>query len=293
MTGKIKRNMIILLTVVFILVFFISAGLTNLKLNAGMPLPEINSGKGTVTLESHRIELTVPLSDLLKKIFIIIFTVVIASLVIRMIIKIEFKNILCTIINVLIITIGVMGIFLLIIFFFPPSENTGISEIVIKPPKEIYKTPLGSAPFILILIMCFIVLIGIILIVYKIFFHADRTEGESHKIVLEALRTRDAILNGADLKNAITECYIRMCEVLKQENEIEREKSMTPEEFEKRLEEAGAPKIYIGKLTVLFEAVRYGNLEPTKYDEQKAIKCFDAIILHFRNESEKKNHGKK
>jgi hypothetical protein len=291
MNEKTKLNVIMLMASVFILFFFIASGLTDLKLNPGMPLPEIKSGKDTVTIESRNIGQTVPMNDLIKKVFVIILAVSIAMTVIWMIIKIRFKNIIGTVVNVLLITVGVTGIFLLIIFFFPPSENAGVSQIIIKPPKDMFKSALGTAPFILLVFSGLIVLMGVILLLYKIFFHTEKPE--SSQIELEALRARDAILSGADLKSAITECYIRMCESLKRENEIEREQSMTPEEFEKRLEEAGAPAIYIRELTALFEAVRYGNMEPEEDDEQKAVRCFDAIIAHFRNESKKADHGKK
>jgi hypothetical protein len=95
MSKENKRNIIILLTSVFVLMFFISAGLTNLKMKPGMPLPEINSGNGTLMLEN------VPINDFVKKIFLMIIAALCVIFIIKMIIKIKLKKMLETIINVL------------------------------------------------------------------------------------------------------------------------------------------------------------------------------------------------
>jgi hypothetical protein len=55
---------------------------------------------------------------------------------------------------------------------------------------------------------------------------------------------------------------------------------MTTGEFEILLETAGIPHEPIHQLTLLFDAVRYGHWQPNAVDEQKAIQCLEAIMLH-------------
>jgi len=61
---------------------------------------------------------------------------------------------------------------------------------------------------------------------------------------------------------------------------------MTTREFEDVLEAAGFPYDPIHELTRLFEAVRYGNWQPTPVDEQNAIQCLEAIMLFSRKAKE-------
>jgi hypothetical protein len=58
---------------------------------------------------------------------------------------------------------------------------------------------------------------------------------------------------------------------------------MTTGDFETLLKDAGIPHEPIHQLTGLFDAVRYGNWQPNSVDEQKAIQCMEAIMVHSRN----------
>jgi hypothetical protein len=99
---------------------------------------------------------------------------------------------------------------------------------------------------------------------------------------LEAEKARQALITGVDLKDVILHCYQQMSLAMKQEQGIEREDFMTTGEFETVLEAVGIPHEPIHQLTRLFEAVRYGNWQPNAVDEQKAIQCLEAIIVHSR-----------
>jgi hypothetical protein len=83
---------------------------------------------------------------------------------------------------------------------------------------------------------------------------------------------------GADLNDTITRCYFEMSRTLSERRGIERQAAMTPREFEERLQAAGLPAHHIGRLTRLFEAVRYGAHTPGAIEEREAVDCLAEIV---------------
>jgi hypothetical protein len=132
-------------------------------------------------------------------------------------------------------------------------------------------------------------LVGIVLLISSILlaiwiFTPSRRETTTIGLVgLEAEKAWQSLMTGLDLKDVIIKCYRQMSLALEQEQGIEREDFMTTREFENLLEAAGIPHDPIHQLTQLFEAVRYGNWQPNPVDEQKAIQCFQAIMLSSRD----------
>lgn len=98
------------------------------------------------------------------------------------------------------------------------------------------------------------------------------------KLAFEAIATIDEIESGADLTNAIIECYARMCQVLRRERKITRAQGMTPTEFARKLEQFGLAGVQAKRLTRLFEKVRYGQFEATEKERREAISCLEAIV---------------
>ena len=98
-----------------------------------------------------------------------------------------------------------------------------------------------------------------------------------NRIAEEAQATVDRLRAGADYKNAIIQCYVHMCDVLRENQRIERKHSMTAREFAQRLEDLGISGWHAYRLTYLFEDARYGELSAKKEDEQEAIECLTAI----------------
>lgn len=92
-------------------------------------------------------------------------------------------------------------------------------------------------------------------------------------IAAEAQATVQELRAGRDFRNAITECYFRMCQVLQEERRIKRAEGMTPREFAQYLEEIGLASGQAMRLTRLFEAVRYGARTPGAREEREAIEC--------------------
>jgi hypothetical protein len=97
------------------------------------------------------------------------------------------------------------------------------------------------------------------------------------RIANEAQVTIDQLRAGIDYKNAIIECYSRMCVVLREHRRIVRKESMTAREFAQQLEGLGISGWHAHRLTKLFESVRYGARESHRDDELEAIECLTAI----------------
>jgi len=89
--------------------------------------------------------------------------------------------------------------------------------------------------------------------------------------------------SGGDWADAITNCYVRMSEVVSRTRGLYRQQAMTPAEFARRLERAGLPGEPVRRLTRLFESVRYGARKPDKNEINEAVSCLNAI-LHYCGE---------
>ncbi len=96
-------------------------------------------------------------------------------------------------------------------------------------------------------------------------------------IANEAQVALDRLRAGEAYKNAIIECYSRMCRVLYEHRRIVRKESMTAREFAQQLEGLGISGWNAHRLTKLFENVRYGARESRAADEREAIECLTAI----------------
>ncbi len=84
----------------------------------------------------------------------------------------------------------------------------------------------------------------------------------AHLVGMEARKAKQSLIEGEDPRAVIIRCYRRMCAQLRRGRNIEREAAMTAGEFVDSLVAAGAPGDSVRKLTALFEAARYGSLEP-------------------------------
>jgi hypothetical protein len=94
----------------------------------------------------------------------------------------------------------------------------------------------------------------------------------------EAEATLAEIRAGANLRDAVMQCYYDMSQALKKGRGLERQEGMTPREFEEVLERAGIPDRSVRRLTRLFEMVRYGGQIASERDKLEAIDCLQAIV---------------
>ncbi len=94
----------------------------------------------------------------------------------------------------------------------------------------------------------------------------------------------DDLQAGQDWDDVIVGCYARMSDAVSRRRGLFRTKAMTPAEFARRLERAGLPGDAVGRLTRLFEAVRYGGRESSQKEINEAVSCLTAI-LHYCGEA--------
>ena len=105
------------------------------------------------------------------------------------------------------------------------------------------------------------------------------------ELVREAEEAIEALKEGADYEDTILRCYFEMSRVLNEEQGLVREEAMTPREFERTLGGAGVPGEPVRRLTRLFEDVRYGDKLPGTGKEDEAITCLTFIVEACRGGS--------
>jgi hypothetical protein len=109
--------------------------------------------------------------------------------------------------------------------------------------------------------------------------------GPKELLALEARRAIDTLHAGRDLKDTVLRCYREMSQVLQEQRGIQRQKGMTPREFEKYLAEIGLRDEHIRRLTRLFESVRYGDNVSSERDKREAMDCLRAIVRAYGGSS--------
>jgi hypothetical protein len=102
------------------------------------------------------------------------------------------------------------------------------------------------------------------------------------RLATQAEDAAEAIYAGDNLKEAIIRIYQQMSEILLEERGIRRDRSVTPHEFQGLLAERGLPPAPVQQLTELFEQVRYGQSNPGREAEQRAIDSLNAIARACR-----------
>jgi hypothetical protein len=100
------------------------------------------------------------------------------------------------------------------------------------------------------------------------------------KIAQIARSSLDDLTAGRESSDVIMNCYYRMSDVVADKKHLERSASMTPGEFAARLEKAGLPSDAVGRLTRLFEGVRYGDHRSGPGEVREAVASLNAILAY-------------
>ena len=114
-------------------------------------------------------------------------------------------------------------------------------------------------------------------------YQAARNEKPLDEIARIARSSLDDLTSGRNSTDVIINCYLRMSDVVSTTRQLQRDLATTPHEFALRLERAGLPGDAVGRLTRLFEAVRYGDRKSGPKDVNEAISCLKTI-LHYCGE---------
>jgi hypothetical protein len=148
-----------------------------------------------------------------------------------------------------------------------------------RPPAEFS----GAAPEWLVILVSFILAALVVAIsigvIWAIVRSRRRPAPELPLIELaqQAEEARETIEAGGDLRDTVIRCYMEMNRVVRDARGLQRERAMTPREFEDRLEHAGLPGEPVRDLTRLFEEVRYGAKALGPWEGRRAVACLTAI----------------
>ena len=287
MTGSTKRKTIVLLGLAILLTMLVAASLQKLEFQPGMPLPRLEKGQ----LVAGPIEETPSISISAPGFILILIALVLTGATLYTAYQIlrgaDWQLISYVLRYILIIGV-VIGCLVFMIMLFPGStiDIPAETPIPTMTSQPVVTSPLGSAPPSLLWLVGIGLLIITVLVAISVF-TPTRQAQPLDLLGREAESARQALISGVDLKDVIVNCYRQMSLAMQQEQGIEREDFMTTGEFETVLEAAGIPHEPIQQLTRLFEAVRYGHWHPNTADEQQAIHCLEAIMVHSRNIREK------
>jgi hypothetical protein len=294
-----KHQSLLFLILTAAVSIIIAAGLPQLSLEPGMPLPEFPPSTHPFEVQSFFAMLSLIMVQGLMTLFKFL-TAVFFLFSLYMIYKyisgekhIEWKSFRFPFIKILIGISIIIGLILIAYYFFSLPSNPFANDIQTRPlrQKSVYM-PVESILGVMLWVLIFICAGLAVLIAFRVFTLRQTSHRTSRLIELEAKKAKADLESGRDLKDIITRCYLQMSIALKREQGIERTDSMTTGEFEYLLNAAGAPAESVRELTRLFEAVRYGNLKSKPGDEKKAIRCFDEIITHFSRKKGNTDHEK-
>jgi hypothetical protein len=147
-----------------------------------------------------------------------------------------------------------------------------------RPPAEFA----GAAPEWLVLLVSFLLAAFVVAISIGVIWAIVRRRRPAPELPLvelaqQAEEARETIEAGGDLRDTVIRCYMEMNRVVRDARGLQRERAMTPHEFETRLEGAGLPGEQVRDLTRLFEDVRYGAKELGPWEGRRAVACLTAI----------------
>jgi hypothetical protein len=161
------------------------------------------------------------------------------------------------------------------------ATSEGQAETFVDIPPPVF-TPPQATPLMLYAISVLIVLVLMFLgwKFYRVW--KDLSLSVQHKPLSELGRIARSSLKdlslGGDSTDVIMNCYFRMSNVVADKRNLQRSLSMTPAEFAGRLERSGLPGDAVGRLTRLFEGVRYGERQAGPKEINEAVACLTTIL---------------
>ena len=264
---------------IFIIVI-LAAALPRLEFQPGMPLPSLQHGELVAAPDEEEPYVSISTTKFILVFIGIVLTGATLYSAYQLFRGADWRLISAFLRYILLISV-MIGCLVFLVMLIPNSNISTPAEIPVATPQPVVTSPLGSAPpSLLWLVGAGLLVIGALVVMWA--FSPSRQPNPIDLVGLEAEKAHHALTTGGDLKDVIVHCYTQMSLALKQEKGIERKEFMTTGEFETLLKDAGIPHEPIHQLTRLFDAVRYGHWQPNSVDEQKAIQCLEAIMVHSR-----------
>ncbi|MCS6938217.1 MAG: DUF4129 domain-containing protein [Roseiflexaceae bacterium] len=164
-----------------------------------------------------------------------------------------------------------------------PDQSSDVPEVVVPP--DLVTNP----PAWLVTAISLAIAAGIALAAWRVVrrFPKRTTVTIGDDIVASAQAALRDLEAGADVRDAVTRCYVEMVRVLHTERGIVRDPDMTAREFEQRLARTSPAAPSICRLTRLFEAVRYSPRPPGPREAREAEACLRGIIEAYQS-----HHGR-
>jgi hypothetical protein len=171
--------------------------------------------------------------------------------------------------------------------FTPSNENAPTGSVDSVPPPTF--TPPASTSWMTYAVSLAIVVLAAFFLwrLYAAWRAAVRSSAHEqpvHKLARIARASLQDLTSGRDSTDVILNCYFRMGDVVAEKRNLNRDISMTPQEFAARLERAGLPGDAVKQLTRLFESVRYGGQRSSPVMVNEAVACLTSI-LHYCGET--------
>lgn len=168
-------------------------------------------------------------------------------------------------------------------------ESEGASEDIGGPFAEIGTSPvqpgfIDNPPQWLVLVITLIlvaVVLGVVWFLWRLRSQRTPQEEPMELLALEAQQALETLRAGSDLKDTVMRCYQEMSYVLNEQRGIQRQRAMTPREFEQHLADIGVRDEHIRRLTRLFEGVRYGDNISSEREKREAVDCLKAIVRAY------------
>ena len=276
MDRKIRRNVLLFLAAAIALTTVLSTGLPSLRLGPGMPLPEIDSGSPRAGVTGETLHVSLRFGPAFRILLIAMAAAATGYAGYLLFRLVHWKSSARVVAMTLASLVAVGGILYLISRLFRTSAD--LSLLAAPPPYSPQeRTPLGTAPRILFWIVLGVIVAAAILILVRFLTSSSRRATTGQLVGQEAALARRALLAGEGVREVVIRCYRRMSDTLEMKRGLERSQSATTREFEETLIKEGFPPESVRDLTRLFESVRYGEQDPSLADEERAIRCFEAI----------------
>jgi hypothetical protein len=270
-----KRRAFLFLFISLLSVVLLAASLSSLQLQPGAPIPGSAGGQGNAGGRTHVATMDVYSLPLVQGLFSLIFLVLVLYVPVRLLLGMPVNRIFGWVV--------LLGLLLALVLLLPQVKPvqplTPAEEVLPVSPSysdEYQVAPLGEPPPLLIFLVtgAFAAAAGIAI------FALVRQSGKAQPSRLQqaAMQAVDELHAGRDFKDVIIRCYMRMVDVLQQEQGLERAAPLTVREFEAQLQARGIPAVPVHQLTRMFEQVRYGNQPVQDHEKQTGLDALNEII---------------
>lgn len=157
-----------------------------------------------------------------------------------------------------------------------PADDAPAVEPLPAPPELVRRPPAWLSPLLTIVLGG-----ALAALAWRLSGRIERTapagDAITRRVAAQADAAATALAAGADVRDAVIQCYQAMEQLVRSERGIVRDLALTPREFEQQLVGRGIDAAAIAQLVRLFERVRYGAQAGDAELAHQARDCFAAI----------------